>query len=167
MPLQPGDRLGPYEIISLLGAGGMGEVYLSNDPRLQRKVAVKVLSAETANDPAIRQRFEVEARAASHISHPNIVAVYDFGNQDGLLYIVWELVDGKPLLSEPMPLRKALEIQIFLLRENGMRMQLGRASCHRFNHLPIQSKPKQKNIEPQTLKFEPPFVTIWHQWLTK
>ena len=110
MPLQSGERLGPYEILSLLGAGGMGEVYLAHDPRLQRKVAVKVLSAETANDPAIRQRFEVEARAASHISHPNIVAVYDFGNQDGLLYIVWELVDGKPLLAEPLPLRKALDI---------------------------------------------------------
>jgi Tol biopolymer transport system component len=110
MPLQPGERLGPYEIISLLGAGGMGEVYRAQDPRLQRQVAIKVLSAATANDPAIRQRFEVEARAASHISHPNIVAVYDFGNQDGLLYIVWELVDGKPLLSEALPLRKALDI---------------------------------------------------------
>ena len=88
----------------------MGEVYRASDPRLQRQVAIKVLSAETANDPAIRQRFEVEARAASHISHPNIVAVYDFGNQDGLLYIVWELVDGKPLLAEPLPLRKALDI---------------------------------------------------------
>ena len=88
----------------------MGEVYRAHDPRLQRQVAVKVLSAETANDPAIRQRFEVEARAASHISHPNIVAVYDFGNQDGLLYIVWELVDGKPLLAEPLPLRKTLDI---------------------------------------------------------
>jgi Tol biopolymer transport system component len=110
MPLQPGARLGPYEIVSLLGAGGMGEVYRANDPRLHRQVAVKVLSQEMANDPTIRQRFEIEARAASNISHPNIVAVYDFGNQDGVLYIVWELVEGKPLQHEQMPLKKALDI---------------------------------------------------------
>ncbi len=110
MHLQPGARLGPYEIVSLLGAGGMGEVYRANDPRLHRQVAVKVLSAEMVNDPTIRQRFEIEARAASNISHPNIVAVYDFGNQDGILYIVWELVDGKPIGEGALPVKKALDI---------------------------------------------------------
>jgi serine/threonine protein kinase len=110
MPLMPGSRLGPYEIIALLGAGGMGEVYRANDPRLQRQVAVKVLSVAVANDSTIRQRFEIEARAASGINHPNIVRVYDFGNQDGTLYIVWELVEGKPLSDEPMNLDKALRL---------------------------------------------------------
>lgn len=110
MPLMPGSRLGPYEIIALLGAGGMGEVYRANDPRLQRQVAVKVLSVAVANDSTIRQRFEIEARAASGINHPNIVRVYDFGNQDGTLYIVWELVEGKPLGDEPMTLDKALRL---------------------------------------------------------
>src|SRR5512140_2193940 len=105
-----GSRLGPYEIVSLLGAGGMGEVYRANDPRLHRQVAVKVLSAEMVNDPTVRQRFEIEARAASNISHPNIVAVYDFGNQDGILYIVWELVDGKPIGEGALPVKKALDI---------------------------------------------------------
>ncbi|BDC52121.1 hypothetical protein F183_A44360 [Bryobacterales bacterium F-183] len=110
MPLMPGARLGPYEIIALLGAGGMGEVYRANDPRLQRQVAVKVLSVAVANDSTIRQRFEIEARAASGINHPNIVRVFDFGNQDGTLYIVWELVEGKPLSDEPMTLDKALRL---------------------------------------------------------
>lgn len=110
MPLQPGARLGPYEIISLLGAGGMGEVYRAMDPRLHRQVAVKVLSPEMANDPTVRQRFEIEARAASNISHPNIVAVYDFGNQDGMLYIVWELVEGKSLAGQTFPAKKVLDL---------------------------------------------------------
>jgi WD40 repeat protein len=88
----------------------MGEVYRAMDPRLHRQVAVKVLSPEMANDPTVRQRFEIEARAASNISHPNIVAVYDFGNQDGMLYIVWELVEGKSLAGQSFPVKKALDI---------------------------------------------------------
>lgn len=110
MPLRAGDRLGPYEIVSLLGAGGMGEVYRGFDPRLGRQVAIKVLSAETANDPSLRARFEVEARAASVLNHPNIVSVYDFGNQDGLMYIVSELVDGTQLKGEKLAPRKAVEL---------------------------------------------------------
>ena len=109
MPLQAGDRLGPYEIQSLLGVGGMGEVYVAFDPRLQRSVAIKVLSADTANDPGLRQRFEVEARAASTINHPNIVAVYDFGEHNGFLYIVWELVSGNNLRGMKFTPRQAAE----------------------------------------------------------
>jgi len=97
MPLQAGDRVGRYQIGSLIGVGGMGEVYRAHDPQLNRDVAVKMLTGETADDPGLRQRFEVEARAASTINHPNIVAVYDFGEHFGLLYIVWELVNGKTL----------------------------------------------------------------------
>jgi Tol biopolymer transport system component len=110
MPLQAGDRLGPYEVVSLLGAGGMGEVYRAYDPRLQRQVAVKVLSPDMANDPTVRSRFEVEAKAASVVNHPNIVAVYDFGSHNGLLYIVWELVDGENLRTARLTTRKALDV---------------------------------------------------------
>ena len=97
MPLEAGDRIGRYVLDSLIGAGGMGEVYRAQDPQLHRDVAIKMLTGETAGDAGLRQRFEVEARAASTINHPNIVSVYDFGEQYGLLYIVWELVKGKTL----------------------------------------------------------------------
>ena len=97
MPFEAGDRLGRYVIDSLLGSGGMGDVYRAHDPQLNRDVAIKMLTGETAEDPGLRERFEVEARAASTINHPNIVSVFDFGEQYGLLYIVWELVEGKTL----------------------------------------------------------------------
>src|SRR3954452_2895763 len=95
--LESGTQLGPYEIVSLLGAGGMGEVYRARDKRLARTVALKVLSADVAADPGRRQRFEQEARAASALNHPNILSVYDIGTQDGLAYIVSELIDGESL----------------------------------------------------------------------
>ena len=79
MPLCSGDKLGPYEIVAPLGAGGMGEVYRARDTRLVRDVALKILSAEVANDPTRRQRFDLEARAVAALNHPNIVAVYDVG----------------------------------------------------------------------------------------
>ena len=77
--LAPGTRLGPYEVVSPLGAGGMGEVYRARDPRLNRDVALKILPAEVAADLSRRQRFEIEARVVAALSHPNIVAVYDVG----------------------------------------------------------------------------------------
>jgi len=95
--LSAGKQLGPYEIVSLLGAGGMGEVYRARDPRLGRMVALKVLSAEVANDTGRRSRFEQEARAASALNHPNILTVFDFGSEEGLAYIVSELIDGESL----------------------------------------------------------------------
>src|SRR5579862_1898091 len=102
MPLPPGSHLGPYEILSPLGAGGMGEVYRARDPRLSRDVALKILPADVANDPSRRQRFEQEARAVAALNHPNIVAVYDVG--DG--FIVSELVEGESLRSARLSLRK-------------------------------------------------------------
>src|SRR5690242_11763673 len=93
MPLNPGTRLGPYEIFAPLGAGGMGEVYRAHDIRLARDVALKILPSELAADPSRRARFEQEARAVAALNHPNIVAVYDVG--DG--YMVSELVDGETL----------------------------------------------------------------------
>jgi len=99
MPLTSGARLGPYEIVSLLGAGGMGEVYLARDTRLAREVAVKVLSPHLAETPEARARFEREARAASSLNHPNICALYDVGRQDDVDYLVLEKVDGETLAA--------------------------------------------------------------------
>ncbi len=108
MPLTPGEKFGPYEIVSPLGAGGMGEVYRARDSRLNRDVALKILPPDLANDPDRRKRFELEARAVAALNHPNIVAVYDVGDA----YIVSELVDGEPLKSGNLPLRKITEIAV-------------------------------------------------------
>jgi predicted Ser/Thr protein kinase len=106
MPLTLGTRLGPYEILAPIGAGGMGEVYRAHDSRLGRDVAVKILPPEVATDPSRRMRFEQEARAVAALNHPNIVAVYDVGDD----YIVTELVLGEPLRGAKFGLRKTLDI---------------------------------------------------------
>ncbi len=107
-----GTRLGPYEILAPLGAGGMGEVYRAKDERLGREVAIKVLSAELSEDASRVRRFEKEARSASALNHPNIVTVYEFGSSDGLSYIAMEKVDGETLRklisSGPVPIKKLL-----------------------------------------------------------
>ena len=95
MPLTPGTRLGPYEILSSLGAGGMGEVYRAKDTRLDRTVAIKVLPEELSANPEIRARFEREARAASSLNHPNICALHDVGHQDGVDFLVMEYLEGE------------------------------------------------------------------------
>src|SRR5579863_4476133 len=97
MALAAGTKLGPYEIVSALGAGGMGEVYRAKDPRLGREVAVKVLPAYFCRDPDRLRRFEQEARAAGALNHPNVVAVYDVGTHDGAPYLVTELLEGATL----------------------------------------------------------------------
>jgi len=97
MPLAAGTRLGPYEILSAIGTGGMGEVYRANDTRLDRAVAIKVLPAHLSADPDRRQRFEREARAVSSLNHPNICSLYDVGQHDGMDFLVMELVDGETL----------------------------------------------------------------------
>ncbi len=97
MSVATGTRLGPYEVISPIGAGGMGEVYKARDTRLGRDVAIKVLSTEAAESADRRSRFEKEARAASALNHPNIVSIYDIGSEDGAFYIAMELVDGVTL----------------------------------------------------------------------
>jgi Tol biopolymer transport system component len=111
--LPAGSRLGPYEIAAAIGSGGMGEVYRATDARLGREVAIKVLPREMATDPHRRRRFELEARAASALNHANIVAVYDAGLQDGVPFLVTELLDGQSLSARltqgPLPVRKALE----------------------------------------------------------
>lgn len=116
MALTTGTKLGPYEIQSPLGAGGMGEVYRARDSRLGREVAVKVVPGSFSTDPGRLQRFEQEARAASALNHPNILAVYDVGTHDGIPYLVTELLEGEALggrLQEgALPPRKGLEYAV-------------------------------------------------------
>ena len=97
MPLTQGVTLGPYEILSLLGAGGMGEVYLARDTRLQRTVAIKILPAHLSSNPDLHARFVHEAKSISSLQHPNICVVHDIGSQDGLDYMVMEYVSGQTL----------------------------------------------------------------------
>src|SRR5580658_7263963 len=114
MPLPPNFRLGPYEIKGVIGFGGMGEVYRAHDSRLNRDVAIKVLRGDGTAVAVLRNRFEREARAVAALSHPNIVAVYDFGIQADQQYIVSELIEGESLRSlikgKPVPVRKLVEI---------------------------------------------------------
>jgi hypothetical protein len=141
--LASGSRLGPYEVIAPLGAGGMGEVYRAKDPRLGREVAVKVLPASFSNDPDRLRRFEHEARAAGVLNHPNITAVYDIGSHDGAPYVVTELLEGETLRSRlatgPLSTRKALDYAIQIAR--------GLAAAH------------EKGIVHRDLKPENLFVT--------
>jgi eukaryotic-like serine/threonine-protein kinase len=119
MLLSVGTRLGPYEILSAIGAGGMGEVYRARDPRLGRDVAIKVLPAAFSLDPDRLQRFEQEARAAAALNHPHILAVYDIGQHGGAPYIVSELLEGETLRTAgtaPLPVRKAIDLAIQLAR---------------------------------------------------
>jgi len=97
MSLPSGTRLGPYEILSSIGSGGMGEVYRARDTRLDRAVAVKVLPPHLSASEAGRQRFEREARTISQLSHPHICALYDVGREGGTEYLVMELLEGQTL----------------------------------------------------------------------
>src|SRR5687768_17091081 len=97
MSLATGTRLGPYEILAPVGAGGMGEVYRARDTRLDRTVAIKVLPSHLSDNVALRQRFEREARTISSLSHPNICALHDIGHQDGIDFLVMEFLEGQTL----------------------------------------------------------------------
>jgi serine/threonine protein kinase len=116
MPLQAGTRLGHYEILEALGAGGMGEVYRARDPRLDRSVAVKVLPAHLSSDPALRQRFEREAKAISQLSHPHICVLHDVGHEGGIDFLVMEHLEGETLAERlargPLPPAEVLSTGI-------------------------------------------------------
>src|ERR1700751_5919511 len=103
MPLASGTKLGPYEIQSPLGAGGMGEVYRARDPRLERVVAIKILPASFSADPDRLQRFAQESRAAAALNHPNILSIYDIGEDRGVPYVVSELLEGESLRARLRP----------------------------------------------------------------
>ncbi|MBI3697405.1 MAG: protein kinase, partial [Acidobacteria bacterium] len=116
MPLVAGLKLGPYEILAPLGAGGMGEVYRARDTRLDREVAIKVLPEHLAKDPQAMARFEREAKAVAALSHPNILAIHDVGSEQGVAYVVMELLEGETLRARvgrsAVPWRKAVEIGV-------------------------------------------------------
>ena len=143
MPLSAGTRLGPYEVVGALGAGGMGEVYRARDTRLRREVAIKVLPDSFASDVDRLLRFEQEARAVGALSHPNILAVHDIGAQSGIHYIVTELLDGETLREKlsngALPPRRATDYAIQIAQ--------GLASAH------------EKGVVHRDLKPENLFVT--------
>ena len=116
MTLTPGARLGPHEILSPLGAGGMGEVYKARDTRLDRTVAIKILPQALAADPQFRDRFDREARTISQLDHPHICALHDVGEQDGTAYLVMQYLEGETLEARlkkgALPLEQALQYGI-------------------------------------------------------
>ena len=133
MVVAAGTRLGPYEVLSPLGAGGMGEVYRARDPRLGREVAVKILPAGYSSDPERLRRFEQEAHATAALNHPNILAVFDIGRQDESPYIVSELLDGETLRDRlhagALPVQKVIDYALQLLR--GLAAAHDRGIFHR------------------------------------
>jgi eukaryotic-like serine/threonine-protein kinase len=116
MPLGPGARLGPYEVVAAIGAGGMGEVYRARDTRLDRTVAIKILPAAVAGDPIFRERFDREARAVAALNHPHICALYDIGEDAGTAFLVMEHLEGETLADRltkgPLPIDQAVKYAI-------------------------------------------------------
>ena len=143
MTLSGGSRLGPYEILGQIGAGGMGEVYRAKDPRLGREVAIKVLPASFSQDDDRLRRFEQEARAAGVLNHPNITAVYDIGSHDGAPYVVQELLEGETLRAALAGGRLAQRRTL----DYATQIALGLAAAH------------EKGIVHRDLKPENVFVT--------
>lgn len=143
MPLAPGTKLGPYEVVAAIGAGGMGEVYRARDTTLGREVAIKVVPALVSQGPDRLRRFQQEARAAAALNHPNILAVFQLGTHDGTPYLVSELLEGgtlrEQLMRGRMPLRKAIDC--------GIQVAHGLAAAH------------EKGIVHRDLKPENLFVT--------
>ncbi|MCL6646463.1 MAG: serine/threonine protein kinase, partial [Dehalococcoidia bacterium] len=144
MSLDPGTRLGSYEVIAPLGSGGMGEVYRARDLKLGREVAIKVLPVIVAFSAERRARFEREARAIASLSHPNVLTIFDFGTHEGRTYAVMELLEGETLRERlrdgPLPLRKAIDY--------GVQMAEGLAAAH------------EKGIVHRDLKPENVIVTL-------
>ena len=140
--LTSGTRLGPYQIVERIGAGGMGEVYRARDPRLGRDVAIKVIAPSRVSSPDAIARFESEARAIAAVSHPHIVAIYDVGTDDGRLYLVEELCEGETLRERldrgPIPWRKAVDI--------GAAIASGAAAAHERGIVHRDLKPENVTI---------------------
>jgi len=142
MTLIPGTKLDGYEVLGLLGAGGMGEVYRARDPVLKREVAIKVLPAYFSQDPNRLRRFEQEAQAAAALSHPNILAVYRFGTFEGAPYLVAELLEGgtlrKQLERGALPVRKAIDF--------GVQIARGLAAAHEKGIVHRDLKPENISV---------------------
>src|ERR1035438_2905745 len=143
MSLPPGTRLGPYEIASALGAGGMGEVYRARDTRLERTVAIKILPESLSSDRERLERFQEEARILSTLNHPNLMAIYDVGSQDGMHFLVSEFLEGQTLRERlaagPLTQRRAIDY--------GLQVARGLAAAH------------EKGIVHRDLKPENLFIT--------
>ena len=133
LPIGPGSQLGPYEVLALLGAGGMGEVFRARDLRLGREVAIKLLPPAMAAHPSRVRRFEQEARASSALNHPHILTVYDVGTADSRLFIVMELVEGKTLrdvlAAGPPSVRRTLDMAVQMA--SGLAKAHGAGIVHR------------------------------------
>ena len=133
MGIAIGDRLARFEILGALGSGGMGDVYRARDPQLQREVAIKVLPPEWSGDPERQRRLEQEARATAGLSHPNILAVHDFGVHDGVAFIVTELLQGETLRHRlrhhRLPPHEAVEYAIQIA--SGLAAGHDRGTIHR------------------------------------
>jgi serine/threonine protein kinase len=116
MPLQPGTKLGPYQILASAGAGGMGEVYKASDTRLNRTVAIKVLPQRFSQEPEMKQRFEREAQTIAGLNHPHICTLYDVGSQGDTNFLVMEYLEGETLAARiergALPLEEALRVAI-------------------------------------------------------
>jgi serine/threonine protein kinase/tetratricopeptide (TPR) repeat protein len=145
--LEPGTTLGPYEILSHLGSGGMGEVYRARDTKLKREIALKLLPRDFARNPGALVRFEREARVLASLNHPNIVTVYEIGQDGGAVYIAMELVEGKTLdeilTSGPMPIRQILDV--------AAQVAAGLAVAHKSQIVHRDLKPKNVMVRPDRL----------------
>src|SRR6202035_3983140 len=148
MPLAPGVRLGPYEVLSPLGAGGMGEVYRARDTRLGRDVAIKVLPERLSTNPDVRKRLEHEARTISKLSHPNICTLHDIGHHEGMDFLVFECVEGKTLrqllASNTLPMRKIISIAV--------QVADGLAKAHETGLNPREFEPSNSYRSTETVK---------------
>ena len=148
MILKPGDRLGPYEVVDLIGAGGMGEVYRSRDTRLNRTVAIKVLSPSLGSDPEFRLRFEREARLASALDDPHICTVFDVGHEHGVAFLVMQHVAGETLAA--LLNRGALPLDVAL--EYGIQIASALATAHRASILHRDLKPSNIMVAEGSVK---------------
>jgi predicted ATPase/serine/threonine protein kinase len=148
MPLAPGTLLGPYEIVAPLGAGGMGEVYRARDTRLGRTVAIKVLPAHLSQSGDLTQRLENEARTISQLSHPNVCTLHDIGHQDGMDYLVLEMVEGQTLREElrsgSLPVRKMVPIAVQVAE--------GLAKAHEIGIIHRDLKPENVMVSTEAVK---------------
>src|SRR3984957_15620735 len=135
MALTSGTKLGPYEIQSPLGAGGMGEVYRAKDTRLDRTVAIKILPTHLSDNPEFKQRFEREARTVSSLNHPHICHLYDVGSQDGTEFLVMEFLDGETLAERlrkgALPFPELLKIGIEVAEALDVSPHAGLVHPHR------------------------------------
>lgn len=133
MPLTPGTRLGSYDIVSAIGAGGMGAVYRARDTKLDRDVAIKILPELFETDPDRLARFEREAKSVAQLSHPNILGIFDFGREGRTAYAVTELLEGETLRERltrgPLTSRKAIEYGVQIA--NGLAAAHGKGIVHR------------------------------------